>query len=63
MPVAVEVLGGLGTRTLAFLKELGHRLRQVTNDPRSTTFLRQRIAIATQMGNAACVLESMNHTT
>ena len=61
-PVAVETLGGLGRDTLFFLKELGSRITAVTGDKRATIFLRQRLSIAVQMGNAACVRESCDGT-
>ena len=57
-PVAVETLGGLGQDTLDFIRELGGRIGSVSGDKRATSFLRQRLAVAVQMGNAACVRES-----
>ena len=57
-PVAVETLGGLGHDTLDFLRELGSRIGSVNGDKRAPLFLRQRLAVAVQMGNAAYVRES-----
>ena len=57
-PVAVETLGGLGQDTLDFLRELGRRISAVNDDQRATIFLRQRLAVAVQLGNAACIRES-----
>ena len=57
-PVAVETLGGFGQDTLDFLRELGSRISTVSDDKRATAFLRQRLAVAVQMGNAACIRES-----
>ena len=57
-PVAVETLGGLGDETLAFIREVGRRISEVTSDHRATQFLRQRLAVAVQIGNAACIRES-----
>ena len=57
-PVAVETLGGLGPSTLRFLTELGRRITSVSGDKRAAEFLRQRIGIAVQAGNASCVKES-----
>ena len=57
-PIAVETLGGFGPETLLFLREIGHRISETTNDKRATLFLRQRLSIAVQIGNAACVRES-----
>ena len=57
-PIAVETLGGLGDETLTFLREVGRRISEHTTDPRSTLFLRQRLAVAVQVDNAACIRES-----
>jgi len=37
------------------VKELGRRMAEVNKEPRSTTFLRQRLFDAVQRGNAACM--------
>lgn len=55
-PVAVETLGALGDEATAFLRDVGRRIAAVTAEPRSTQFLLQRLSIAIQRGNAACVL-------
>ena len=38
-PVAIETTGVFGPRTTEFLKELGHRLRQVTGEAKSFAYL------------------------
>ena len=43
--------------------ELGRRIAAAKNDPRSTYFLRQRLSIAIQRGNAASVLGTMRSVT
>ena len=55
-PVAVETSGVVGPQSLAFLKDLGHRMRQETGDERSLSYLLQRVSVAVQRGNAASVL-------
>jgi len=35
--------------------EIGRRLATVTHEPRATAFLRQRLSVAIQRGNAFCV--------
>ena len=40
---------------MAFIKELGRRIRTETGEPRSLQFLLQGIAVAVQRGNAAAV--------
>ena len=49
-------LGPLRNRTLA---DLGGRIAQHTGDARSTAFLRQRLDIAIQRGNAAAVVGTL----
>jgi len=39
-----------------FLEEFGRRIKVVTRDSRSMSFLCQRLSVAVQKGNAACVL-------
>jgi hypothetical protein len=58
-PVAIETLGAWGSGAMEFLGELGRRMRIVTGDPRSSAFLRQRIGIAVQRGNAVCISECL----
>ena len=56
IPVAVETMGVLGDEATAFFRELGRRIAAVTNEPKSFQFLMQRLSVAVQRGNAACVL-------
>ena len=39
-----------------FISELGRRISEVTKDTRDTEFLRQRISVAIQRGNAMACL-------
>ncbi len=55
-PVAIETSGVWGERALELVTEIGRRIAAVTHEPRSTTFLRQRLSVAVQRGNAMCVL-------
>ena len=59
IPLAFETLGAIGSESLVFLKELGHRLHKATGDPQSFQFLLQRLSVAIQRGNAAAVLGSI----
>ena len=55
VPLAFETLGAWGAEAAAFIAELGRRMAAVTGDPRETAFLRQRLSVAIQRGNAiAC---------
>jgi uncharacterized membrane protein YjfL (UPF0719 family) len=55
IPVAIETLGPVGSEATAFLQDIGHRIQQLTEDKRAMSFLWQRISVAVQIGNAACV--------
>jgi len=54
--VAVESRGALGEEASDFFRIFGHRITSVTTEPRSFQFLMQRLSVAVQRGNAACVL-------
>ena len=58
-PVAIETLGVFGEDARKFVMELGTRLQIKTGDPRSLSFLKQRISIAIQRGNAAAVFGTL----
>ena len=55
-PIAVETLGTWGPSALAICAEIGGRIAAATGDVRSYSFLRQRIDIAIQKGNAAAIV-------
>jgi Reverse transcriptase (RNA-dependent DNA polymerase) len=55
-PVAIETSGAWGSEGLALVNELGRRAAALNLEPRSTAFLRQRLSLAIQRGNAYCVL-------
>ena len=61
IPIAIETLGSSGCSATSFVEALGRRIMQATGDPRSTMFLRQRISIAIQRGNAASILGTQRH--
>ena len=63
VPIAIETLGAWGPEGWSFSGDLGRRISQVTGDPRATAFLRQRLSLAVQRGNAASVLGTMNADT
>ena len=59
-PIAVETLqGALGSDAAAFFKDLGERIIAVYMVRRFIEFLMQRVSVAIQRGNAACILEAM----
>jgi hypothetical protein len=55
VPLAIETLGTWGKEGLGFVNELGRRISVVSGDQRATAFLKQRLALAVQRGNAAAV--------
>ena len=55
-PVAVEAVGALDDETTALFRDIGCRIAAVTGEPRSYQFLMQRLSVAVQRGNAACVI-------
>ena len=61
-PIAVETLGALGDEATAFFRDIGHRIADVTAEPRSLQFLLQRLSVAVQRGNAACVMGTVPTT-
>ena len=54
--VGVETSGALGQQATQFLKDLGRKLIAATGEPRSSSYLLQRISIAIQRGNSASIL-------
>jgi len=55
VPIAIETLGALGSDAAVFFKDLGARVLAVTKERRAPEFLMQRISVAIQRGNAACI--------
>ena len=60
-PIAIETLGAIGPRSLAFLKELGRRIRGETGEPRSTVYVVQRLSVAVLQWNCIVVLGSTGY--
>ena len=55
VPLACEVSGAWCADGLELLNDLGSMIYDVTGDTRDTGFLFQRLSIALQKGNAACM--------
>ena len=55
-PVALEVQGSLGESSEIFITRFCKMLCSSHDDQRAGSFLKQRISMALQIGNAACVL-------
>ena len=58
-PIAMEKLGAWGPSALELCQRIGGRIARRSGDTRSTEFLRQRLSIAVQRGNAAAVLGTL----
>ena len=62
-PVAIKTAGPFGPETFSFLRELGCRLKQVTGELKSFSYLQQRLSVTVQRGECAAVMVSMGSTT
>ena len=56
VPVALESLGPLNSTGANFIKSIGGRTWSCTGDHRENSFLWQRLSMAVQRFNAACLL-------
>ena len=56
VPVAIETLGVFGDEAAMLLREIGRRLISTTKDTRQFSYLKQRVSVAIQRGNAASIL-------
>ena len=59
IPLAFETLGAWGEQARNFISDLRRRLMAITGDMRETDFLRQRLSIAIQRGNALSIRGSL----
>ena len=59
-PVALEVQGSLGESSEIFITRLCKMLCRSDDDQRAGSFLKQRISMALQIGNVACVLGTVS---
>ena len=60
-PVALKVQGSLGESSEIFITRLCKMLCRSHDDQRTGSFLKQRISMALQINNAACVLGVNDH--
>ena len=56
IPIDIGTSEVLGQEALAFFRDLGNRIKQVTVESQSHNFLLQRLSVAKQRGNAASIL-------
>ena len=57
-----RIAGGLGDGVKLLVRKIGQRVTEITGEPRSTSFLVQRLALDVQRGNAASVLGTLPAT-
>ena len=60
-PVVLEVQGSSGESSEIFITRLCKMLFRSQNDQRAGSFLKQRISMALQVGNAACILGGVSN--
>ena len=49
-------MGAVGPKSMALLRDVGHRIAEETGEVRARDFLFQRLSVAVQRGNCAYVL-------
>ncbi len=54
--MAFEVQGSMGSSTECFIFNLCKKLSVTKDEPKARMFLKQRISVAIEAGNAACAL-------
>ena len=58
-PFVIETSGVWGGEALLLSKDIGDRLKEATGEHRSVAFLRQRVALEVQRGNAQMILRTL----
>ena len=61
-PACIESLGAWGGSAKDLIHKIGQRVKENSGEPRSTSFLIQRLALDVQRGNAASVLGTIPAT-
>ena len=59
VPIAIETSGAWGEKGFKLVHELGRRITAANFDARLAIFLRQRISLAVQRGNAFSILATL----
>ena len=62
VPFACETVGGWCDETIDLINELGSMIRRITGEPRSKSYIFQKISILIQRSNAARVMGSLPDT-
>ena len=61
-PLGFETIGGWEVQALELIRATGRKILNSTGETRSTEYLKQRLYIDNQRGNAVCVLNSLSRT-
>ena len=62
-PIAIDTLGAYGPTTKNIIREIGKLITDKTGETRETQWLKQRLSIAVQRGNALSILSRTRHLT
>ena len=62
-PIAIETSGVYGPSACVIVQEIGKKISQISGDKRESMWLKQRLSIAIQRGNALSILSLANHMT
>ena len=62
-PIAIETSGVYGPSTKILVQEIGNKISQTSGDRRESMWLKQRLSIAIQRGNALSILSLANDRT
>ena len=62
-PVAIETSGVFGSSASNIVNEIGRRISEKTGEKRELLWLKQRLNIAIQRGNAVSIISSAKHMT
>ena len=55
-------MGSWGADAKSFLTDVGNRVKRATENPRAMEYLRQRVSIEIQRGNAAAVIGTVENS-
>jgi len=62
VPLAFETFGPWGQAAVELISEIARKITEHTGEKRAHEYLRQRISIEMQRGNAVCVLNTHPHS-
>ena len=62
-PIAIETSGVFGSSTKKIVNEIGNRISEKTGEKRECIWLKQRLSIAIQRGNALSIISSAKYLT